>query len=343
MLKSLAKFSSLILLGNLLAARVQASKWSKDDNSLQFHGSDIRGFHISWFSNKYDPDYDYTGLVFYDIGTCTRREARVCDQMSNGYVLFYKNEELIKTKNEEGLNSLAEAALKKFFKKLSVQESTRLISNHGMKMAMFNINGGALSPQLSTEGLRIAVDYSPDMNAYEFVLFDTIRHFYVKRGKRQTIMVPKLQTSMDARAEDVLESVADLDDAEEFRQEYAPNAAMPDDYDEDCDEYDEGCDKGCDDYDEDCDKDEEDSDKGCDDYDENCDEDGGDSDKGCDDYDENCDEDRGDSDKGCDDYDENCDEDGEDSDKGCDDYDENCDDDRGGSDKGCDDYDENCD
>jgi len=357
MFKSLAKFSSLVLLGNLLAAKVQASKWSKDDGNLQFHGSDIKGFHISYFSDKYEPNNDYTGLVFYDIGSCTRREARVCAQMKNGYVLFYKNENLVKTKNEEGLNSLGEAALKKFFKKLSVPQATRLISNNGMKMAMFNINGGALSTQLSTEGLRTAVSNSPNMNAYEFVLFDTIREMYVDGGKRQTIMVPQLQTSMDERAEDVLESVAKLDGAEEFRKEYAPNAVLPSD-DEDCGEYDEDCgnddddnddsDKDCDVYDENCgndDDDDDDSDKECGDYDEDCDQDKDDSDKECGDYDEDCDQDKGDSDKECGDYDEDCDQaggdsdnDGGDSNKECGDYDEDCD--QGSNEEGFD-YDEN--
>merc|ERR1712227_1058236 len=225
-----------------------------------------------------------------------------------------------KTKNEEGLNSLGEAALKKFFKKLSVPQATRLISNNAMKMAMFNINGGALSTQLSTEGLRTAVSNSPNMNAYEFVLFDTIREMYVDGGKRQTIMVPQLQTSMDERAEDVLESVAKLDGAEEFRKEYAPNAVLPSD-DEDCGEYDEDC--GNDDDDND------DSDKDCDVYDENCgnDDDDDDSDKECGDYDEDCDQAGGDSDN-----------DGGDSNKECGDYDEDCD--QGSNEEGFD-YDEN--
>merc|ERR1711937_601027 len=204
---------------------------------------------------------------------------------------------------------------------LSVPQATRLISNNGMKMAMFNINGGALSTQLSTEGLRTAVNNSPNMNAYEFVLFDTIREMYVDGGKRQTIMVPQLQTSMDERAEDVLESVARLDGAEEFRKEYAPNAVLPSD-DEDCGEYDEDCgnddddndDKECGDYDEDCDQDKDDSDKECGDYDEDYDQDKGDSDKECGDYDEDCDQAGGDSDNN-----------GGDSNKECGDYDEDCD------------------
>jgi len=328
MLKSLAEFSSFILLGNLLTARVHcsviqsfgsysgpASKWSKDDNNLQFRGSDIRGFHISYFSNNYDPDYDYTGLVFHDIGTCTRREAGICGQMKNGYVVFYKDEDLIEIKNDEGLNSLDEAALKKVFKKLSVEESTRLITHHGLMLARFNIKGGVLSTMLSSEFLRKNmvihhVDGSGRienslsflfkvMNAYEYVLFDTIRYLWVENGKRQTIMVPKLQRYMEERAEDVLKSVASLEGAELFRQEYAPNAKMPDDNDQDCDEYDEGCDKGCDEYTENCDK-------GCDEYDEGCDQDGGEYDEDSDeegkDYDEDYEEEN--------DYDEGSEEEG---------------------------------
>jgi len=248
MLKSLAKFSSLVLLGNLLAVRVQASEWGKDDEKLQFRGSDIKGIAISYFGNEYDPNYDYTGLIFYDIGSCTRREAGVCGQMKNGYVVIYKNEVLNTVKNEENLNSMGAAALKKFFKKLSVKQAAKLITERGLKVAMFEVNEGATCKRLSDKIMRTSVQNSPFMNAFEYGLLDTIRDLWVESGNGKIYKeMPKLQKAIDERAEAILDVIDsyNLDGANKFKQEYAPSAVVTDnkedekDYDESGKDYDE--------------------------------------------------------------------------------------------------------
>jgi len=231
MLKPLAKFSSLIVLSNLFAVKAQGSEntaWGKYDDNLQFRGfGNLNGFRISHFGDDYEANTDYTGLLFYDMGSCTKKVVTACRQMKDGYVIFHKNEDLIKLRNERGLKSLGEAALEKFFKKRNVQYLTRLVTDYGVKMAMFNLKNGVLNTQLSTKVMRIAVDNSPDMNAYEYALLDGIRNLWVKDGISSTHMVPEVQNMMRKTSQQVLKSVAGLALAEEFRQEYAPSSRMP--------------------------------------------------------------------------------------------------------------------
>merc|ERR1712203_507487 len=60
--------------------------------------------------------------------------------------------------------------------------SSGMVTDYDVKMAMFNIKGGVLNTQLSTQVYRIAVDNSPDMNAFEYALLDSIRDLWVKKG-----------------------------------------------------------------------------------------------------------------------------------------------------------------
>jgi len=228
MLKSLTKLSSLILLSNLLAVKAQEqSVWQNDDNVLSFMGKEIKGFRISHFGDRYEANTDYTGVLFYDMGQCTRKVAGACGQMKDGYVIIHKDEELIKLRNEMKLKSLGEAALKKFFKNKTIKYLIKMVTDYDVKMAMFNIKGGVLNTQLSTQVYRIAVDNSPNMNAFEYALLDSIRDLWVKKGKRSTHWVSAVQKNMRSRSGKILEAVAGLRNAEEFRQEYTPDSTMP--------------------------------------------------------------------------------------------------------------------
>jgi len=239
MLKSLARFSSLILLSNLLftnAQRIQSpkrppkptrkaekSEWGKNDRALKFRGSNINDFSVSGFSDTYEPNTDYTGILFYDMGTCpTKGKNTRCRQMRDGYVIFQKNEKLTKLRNQRKLKSLGEVTLLRFFKINNVNYLNRLVNDHGVKMAMFNLKDGVLNTKLSTEIMTIAVDNSPAMNAYEYALLDSIRNLWVKNGLRKTHMVPKVQKVMKSRSRTILKSVACLDLGESFMREYAP-------------------------------------------------------------------------------------------------------------------------
>merc|ERR1712158_328916 len=122
---------------------------------------------------------------------------------------------------------LGEAALKKFFKNKTIKYLIKMVTDYDVKMAMFNIKGGVLNTQLSTQVYRIAVDNSPNMNAFEYALLDSIRDLWVKKGKRSTHWVSAVQKNMRSRSGKILEAVAGLRNAEEFRQEYTPDSTMP--------------------------------------------------------------------------------------------------------------------
>ena len=111
MIKYLRIFSLLVVLNNLSLVKPD-SQWKKDANAIGFRGYDIKSFYISYFGDKYEPNQDFTGMVFYDLGSCTRSVAGICGKMRPGYIVIYKDDELTEKRDDNSLNSLGHTGLK---------------------------------------------------------------------------------------------------------------------------------------------------------------------------------------------------------------------------------------
>jgi len=218
---------SLLVILNDLSVVKPASQWTKDTDVLEFRGYDIKGFRISYFGDRYKPDNDYTGILFYDIGSCTRRVAGVCGQMRPGYVMIVNDEKLIEKRDSGRVSSLGGAILNGFFKRKPASWLIRLVTQYDVQMAMFSIKNGVLSTKLSTKVLRTEVDDSADMNAYEYALLDTLNSQWQKFGLSESHWVKDLQKVIEERSPEMLEALAELDQAAEFKDEYAPQASWP--------------------------------------------------------------------------------------------------------------------
>jgi len=230
MLKYLRIFTPLVILSNLSDAAV--SEWKKDDDVLNICGSEIHGFKISHFGENYQPNTDFTGILFYDIGRCSK-VARACKQMKSGYALFQKDKEMIERRDSKGLRSIGEAMLDGFFVNKPPSFLVRLVVRYDVKMVMFSVRNGVLSTQLSTKVIRDEVDESPDMNAYEYAMLDALNDQWQKKGVRATIMVPDMHKVIEERLPETLESVVGLDKATEFKNEYVSGSNHEDKSEED--------------------------------------------------------------------------------------------------------------
>jgi len=226
MIKYLRIFSLLVVLNNLSLVKPD-SQWKKDANAIGFRGYDIKSFYISYFGDKYEPNQDFTGMVFYDLGSCTRSVAGICGKMRPGYIVIYKDDELTEKRDDNSLNSLGGAILKGLFRRKPADWLIKLVTEYDVKMATFSIKSGVLSTKLCTKVLKDEVEESEDMNAYEYALLDALNHMYQEKGIKKAHYVKNLQTVMEQRSPEMLETLQGLDQADEFKDEYAPDASWP--------------------------------------------------------------------------------------------------------------------